>query len=837
MSDQRELKIVVGGDATGAQKALADTRSQINDTQKKLADLNAEAAKTTDPLTLKAIQVETKRAEKGLVDLTIKSRELEKEIASGAGAVAEVGPQVAGGMSMATAAVGALVGAVTLAIAAIGALAAGAFKAVNMAADWGNAIDGIQDVTGFTAEFASTLAHVGEIAGVSTDQIAQMMSANARIFREATEQAAKIRRQEAADRAEALRKNEDAQRKHAETITKLQADTVEKITELAEKQQRVDDDYRRDNEERSRKLNESLIDITESRNEAITESQKRTADKVNQLQTDIAEQQAKFAEQQAEIQNKVNEVIQRGKERLADQENNYADKIRGINQSLEDARLDAIDKREIRERDNKRTLEDFEKDSAEARQQILTDLAAATDDKDKSALEKKLVIFDREYTAKKEKLAEQAAEQEIRAKEDLELQERQAERRKQREAEENQRRLAEIRAQNEAERLGAEAKAAAELAKLQADNTARINELQTRITTENAQLAEQTAEINKEADKRMGRLHDDYTRATAEAKLRYDREVADNKAAHDKILADRQKRIEAEIADYNRVTRLIQTNLDAQLQKSQEVMPPVIKAIQDLGLKWEDIEKLKPDERMQLILSKLALMPDSANKAALEMQLFGKSGKDLNDIAEIYASKTLPQWMDQTKLANKLLGEDGVKAAVEFTRKQNEIKSEFEGLVGQIGRDLMPAFQTFLNKMQEFWQKHGPEITHFIDNLIQNGLPGLLGLIDKLFKALEYIGNTNVFKWISGQQSGIQTAENINSNLLSWFEQKAQELGLTNVFGGPTTPAIPSGPIAGGTPIGGTINNYTVNVQNPITSNADIPATVQYMQMTMGGSN
>jgi len=790
MADQRELKIVISGDASGGTRALKEINQAAGDT------------------------------------------------GAGLGTVASGFSSVTAGIGVATAAVGAMAAAVTAAIGVVAALAAGAYKAVTMAADWGNAIDGIQDVTGFTAEFASTLAHVGEIAGVSTDQIAQMMSANARIFREATEQAAKIRRQEAADRAEALRKNEDAQRKHADTIRKLEEDTADKLADLAGKRARVDEDYQRDTEERSRKLNESLVDITEARNDAITESQKRTADKIGQLQADIAEQQAQFTERQAELQNKVNEVIQRGKERLADQESNYADKIRGINESLEDARLDALDKREIRERDNKRTLEDFEKDSAEARTQILIDLAAATDEKDREALEKKLAIFDREYEAKKEKLIESAKEAQIRADEDLELQTRQAERRKQREAEENQRRLAEIRAQNEAERVEAETKAAAELAKLQTDNNAKIGELQRRITTENAQLAEQTTEINAEADKRMGRLRDDYARATAEAKLRYDREVSDNKATQDKIIADRKARLDAEKLEYERVTQLIKTNLDAQLQKSQEVMPPVIKAVQDLGLKWEDIEKLEPDKRMGLILDKLALMPDSANKAALEMLLFGKSGKDLNDIAELYASKTLPNWMEQTRNANKLLSEDGVKAAVEFTRKQNEIKSNFEGLVGQIGRDLMPAFQKFLDKLQEFWQKHGPEITKFIDKLITDGLPGLLGLMDNLFKTLEYIGSTNVFKWMTGQQSGLQTVENINSNAVNWFEQKAQELGLTSIFGGPSTPvtAIPVGAVAGGTPIGGS-TVYNINVSNPITNNSDIPAMVQYLQLTNGGSN
>lgn len=792
MADSRELKIVVSGDASGGKRALQEITQEASNTGTALA--------TTG---------------------------------EGFGGIAA-------GLGTATAAIGVFAAAVGAAVAVVAGLFAAASKAVTMAADWGNAIDSIQDVTGFTAEFASTLAHVGEIAGVSTDQIGQMMSANARIMREASEQADKIRRKEAADRAEALQKQQDEQRKHQGKITQIIADATERVIDLQEKRTRLDEDYNRNAEEASRKLNESLADITAARNEAIADSQKKSAEKIKQLNDDLAQQQLNYTEQQQKLQDKVNEAIERGKERLANQESNYADKIRNIEQSVTDARMDAVDKREVRELDNKRELERFEKEYAAKRADLESQIALATDDKDKATLQKKLDALAKETVERRQALQDQFAEAQIKADEDLALREKQAERRRAQEVEENARRIAEIQAQNERERVEAETKAAAELAKLKADNDEKVAELWRRITTENAQLAEQTTEINAEADKRIGRLKADYARSTAEAKLRYDREVADNKEAQDKIIADRQKRLTSEIAEYDRVTQLIKNNLDAQLQKSQEVMPPVIKAIQDLGLKWEDIEKLKPDERMQLILSKLALMPDSANKAALEMSLFGKSGKDLNDIAELYASHTLPDWMEKTKNANKLLGEDGVKAAVDYTRKQNEIKSNFEGLVGQIGRDLMPAFQKFLDKLQEFWQTHGPEITKFIDKLITEGLPGILGLIEKLFKALEYIGSTNVFKWITGQQSGLQSVENMNTNALQWFEQKAQELGLTSVFGGPSTPvgATPTGPIAGGSPITTpTSNVYNINVSNPITANSDIPAMVQYLQLANGGSN
>lgn len=797
--NQRELKIVISGDASGGTRALQDINKEAGDTGKNLAN-----------------------------------------VGSGFGAVTE-------GIGTATAAIGVFAAGVGAAIAVVGALAAAAYKAVSAAADWGNAIDGIQDVTGYSAEFASTLAHIGEIAGVSTDSIIQLSSANARIFREATTQATKMRQQEAADRAQALQKAEDAQAKHLTNIEKLEEDSADKIADLVEKRQRVDQDYQHDAEESSRKLNESLTDITERRNEAIADSQKRTTDKIKALNDDIAAQQTRFAEQQANLQEKVNDTVERGKERLVNQEQSYADKLRSIDQSLSDARLDAVDKREIREADNKRELERLERDYAATHADIAAQIAATTDDKDKATLIAKLEKLTKETDEKRKALAEQATEEQIRADEDLALKQKQSERRKAQEAADNEQRLAEIRAQNEKENAEAQAKADAELAKLRAANDAKVAELQTRISTENAQLAEQTADINKDADKRIARLQEDYARATAEARLRYAREVSDNKAAQDTIIADRKKRLEAETLEYQHVTQLIQQNLDAQLQKAQEVMPPVIKAVGDLGLKWEDIENLKPDERMQLMLSKLALMPDSANKAAIEMALFGKSGKDLNDIAELYAQNTLPEWMQKTKEANKLLSDDGVKAAVEFSRKQNEIKADFEGLVQQMGRDLMPAFLEFLKLMEKFWKEHGSQITAFIDKLITNGLPGLIGVMQRLFQTLNDIGNSSVWKWITGEGSAAAAAGDTlsaanNSQGIQAFLGGASPLaaalvqgaglvqqGVNFVTGGNPSPA-------GGTPIGGG-NTYNINVQNPITANSDIPATVNLLQRQYGGGN
>jgi len=206
--------------------------------------------------------------------------------------------------------------------------------------------------------------------------------------------------------------------------------------------------------------------------------------------------------------------------------------------------------------------------------------------------------------------------------------------------------------------------------------------------------------------------------------------------------------------------------------------------------------------------------------------------------------------MEKTKNANKLLGDDGVKAAVEFQRHQNEMKANFEGIVQVIGRDFMPLFDRLMVKMQEFWEKHGKQITAFIERLITDLVPKLIMLLDGAVSLLDRLtggGSTPSGSSSSGLGSLAQSISGspllmaaINAvSPLAGTAIQATAIGSSLLGGG----GQPSSPASGGAVPGGTLittpttNVYTINVQNPITANSDIPSTVQYLQMMNGGSN
>ena len=118
MADSREIKIIIGGDASGANRAFKETTASAD----KLSQ------------STKGVGESTSLAALGMAALS-----------AGAAGALIILDKVAG---------------------AIGSIVSGLFKLITANQDWANTVDSIQDLTGATAEYASIVAHVGEIAGV-----------------------------------------------------------------------------------------------------------------------------------------------------------------------------------------------------------------------------------------------------------------------------------------------------------------------------------------------------------------------------------------------------------------------------------------------------------------------------------------------------------------------------------------------------------------------------------------------------------------------------------------------------------------------------------------------
>ncbi len=847
----------------------------------------------------------------------------------------------------------------------IGLLIDLAAKSVDAFAAWGESVNKIQDLTGMTAEYASTLAFVGEVAGVVPAQIEQMAAAQARMFYAANEALAKLT--EATDTARQKASDKDIQlaADHAGKIDAINIDADDKRKNLdAQWNQRQADDARTAGQ-RDLDYNQKLVDDAaaakdrldalavshaqkirdldaqvsdaketfaqaekdrqDSLDKKLTDDAASTADKLNQLaeshaqkvvdlnqsiadnEAQLTEQLNQLAESHAQKVADLNQGIADNETQLTEQLNqlaeSHADKVKTLDQSIADLQESYAQRQADRQQALRDQLATIDENRAAGRESLEQRLGGARDKYERAGVQAQLDAFDQQTEAEKAKAEAKAAQQEAKDKaaedkklaqiqdridkenalylaQQAKLQEAEAKREaalQDRIAREDalyaaqQAKLQEAEAKREAALQDQVAKANAayatqtaniqtayalrveaageayakeeqraqraedkKLAALQdgidranaayAVQTARINSdydkrakaasdayeieeqraerdenkklaaLQDRVDKEDAAYSIQTAKLQAEQDKRLKTTEASYQRQVDNAQYAFDKQVAAHQKAEAALQDQTQARIDAETVAYNKQVAAVQTSLDDFLKKAADSAPPVVKAIQDLGLSWDAINKMTPDERMNAILTALGKMPDSADKAAEEMKIFGRAGSDVNDLARLYATETVPHWMAAAKTAGKFMSEDMVDDIIKHNVKQAEMKQGWDAIQMQIGKDLMPTFDKLNEKLMEFWKTHGPEVIKVLTTLITSVLPPLIDLLGKLLDLVTKLSGSSG----SGPQLSA-LGDMLNTPAIAATLPGIADLGLLfQILGGFITPVDTSGVAGGG---------------------------------------
>ena len=133
-------------------------------------------------------------------------------------------------------------------------------------------------------------------------------------------------------------------------------------------------------------------------------------------------------------------------------------------------------------------------------------------------------------------------------------------------------------------------------------------------------------------------------------------------------------------------------------------------ALTDLGLRYEDLADLSPEEQFTLLADRLGKVADDTTQAALSMALFGRSGADLIPMFELGA-----EGMDQLTAKARALGlvmssEDAAAAEV-FTDTMDSLWKSVKMGVFQVGAALAPALQ----KAAEWLTQISLRVREFID--------------------------------------------------------------------------------------------------------------------------
>lgn len=123
-------------------------------------------------------------------------------------------------------------------------------------------------------------------------------------------------------------------------------------------------------------------------------------------------------------------------------------------------------------------------------------------------------------------------------------------------------------------------------------------------------------------------------------------------------------------------------------------------ALKAFGVSALDAQgQIRPTEQVLLELAeKFAAMPDSAEKAALAVKLFGKNGLDMIPMLN-QGRDGLTEMMEEAKRLGLVMSADAARAAEEFNDNMKRLHAVNEGVQRQIGSALLPILADLTEQM------------------------------------------------------------------------------------------------------------------------------------------
>ena len=776
------LQIIVGGNGDAALAVLQRIADGVDSLSEKVKQVNPPEA----PDAKNALQ----QLEDHLVSLQGLPGPLGEGIRAVTSAISEMGvvgeaagAAVDGALSPVLITVGLIIVAVAALAVSIAGLIAESENLVNMAAAWSSQVRAFQSLTGATAEYASTLLYVAEVAGVSSEAVSGMVKYQDRLFYAATEQQTKIAEGVAAQAASTKVKEEQAGETKLAHLDTINEEELAKLKTLHEKEGAEDQAYSDKSSDIATARSDKLAQAAESHEKRLTDLKAQgEADRAS-YEEQVAQRSADFdhmrqneaealAASLASIETAHAQRVQDEAQAMSDAYAAYAQRVSDLTQSMRDAQesyAQRVEDIQARLADQKSSIDDraaaAEQANAEknavTRESILERISASGDQYERAAQQAQLAAFDAQAAAQKAaldakaadekaKLDAKVADEEAKAKaaEDkaiAQLQQRidrenaayaaQDEKRKQSADRENAAYDAQTaKMTTDAAKRAAEEQRTFDLqeSRAAAANVKQLAAVQKRIEDEGVAYAKQTESIEKETDKQFANIE-----------KAHEKQIAANSAAQDKIYEDTQKRVDKEDEAYKKSVLAAEKSLADYETKASENLPPTIRAVKELGLNWDEIAAMPAAEQTEALFRAIQKVPDAATKAGIESKIYGRNVGDINKLIDAYTSQSLPDWVQATQDSHKYLTTDGVAALKTYGISQRELSTKWEGMQEQLGRDLVPAFQKFNDKLLEFWDKHGKEITKFLENLIGVLLPALLTMLDQVFDKLDSITGDN----------------------------------------------------------------------------------------------
>ena len=148
------------------------------------------------------------------------------------------------------------------------------------------------------------------------------------------------------------------------------------------------------------------------------------------------------------------------------------------------------------------------------------------------------------------------------------------------------------------------------------------------------------------------------------------------------------------------------TNLTDELSKGTK---GAVDSFGRLGISYDDLKGKTQEEIFDITVQKLMEVEDTTQRAALANDLLGRSGAELAPLLN-QGAEGAEELRKRAHELGLVLSDDAVDAGVVFGDTMDDLKSSMAAATAQIGVELMPMFQKFM----DWVLAHMPEIKDFM---------------------------------------------------------------------------------------------------------------------------
>ena len=168
-------------------------------------------------------------------------------------------------------------------------------------------------------------------------------------------------------------------------------------------------------------------------------------------------------------------------------------------------------------------------------------------------------------------------------------------------------------------------------------------------------------------------------------------------------------------------------------------------AFTNLGLNFQELQAMAPEQQFQAIQQAIAALPTPAERAAAAVAIFGKSGVELLPLM----SQNLAEVEERMRRLGAIVGADQVEAIGSMNDALDMVRATFDGIIGQVVGNLAPVVESLANDFLAFVEEFnsisgegGTGVANAISNALLDIAEYFAGVFDSAIVNFEGFGVT-----------------------------------------------------------------------------------------------